>query len=41
LEIISEKESIRIVVFDFQWMNNIDSSGYVVLKNMTEKLESA
>ncbi|MFK7780446.1 MAG: SulP family inorganic anion transporter [Candidatus Gracilibacteria bacterium] len=39
LNIISSKKSLKIVVFDFQWMNNIDSSGFVVLRDLADKLE--
>lgn len=39
LDIISEKKSLKIVIFDFEWMNDIDSSWFVILKDFTEKLE--
>ncbi len=39
LNILSKKESLKIVIFDFQWMNNIDSSGFEVLKDLAHRLE--
>jgi MFS superfamily sulfate permease-like transporter len=26
LELVSEKEKLKAIIFDFEWMNNIDSS---------------
>lgn len=39
LDFISTKKKLKIIIFDFEWMNNIDFSGYVAFKDLTEKLE--
>lgn len=39
LDYISTKKKLKIVIFDFEWMNNIDSSWFVVFRDLTQKLE--
>lgn len=41
LDFISEKKNLKIVIFDFEWMSNIDSSWYVILKDLTKQLEKS
>lgn len=40
LELVSEKEKLKAIIFDFEWMNNIDSSWIQMLKNLTFRLKS-
>lgn len=40
LNFISEKEKLKIIIFDFEWMWNIDSSSYMVLKDLTYRLKN-
>lgn len=37
---ISNKKSIRYIILDLEWVNNIDSSGEEVLRNLTGQLKS-
>ncbi len=39
LNFISEKKKLKIVIFDFEWMNNIDSSAFSALKDLIQKLQ--
>ncbi|QFR39466.1 SulP family inorganic anion transporter [Candidatus Gracilibacteria bacterium 28_42_T64] len=39
LEIITEKEKLKFLILDLEWMNNIDSSGQEVLENLLDRLE--
>ncbi len=39
LNFISEKKKLKIVVFDFEWMSNIDSSAFSSLKDLLNKLQ--
>lgn len=39
LNFISEKKKLKIVVFDFEWMNNMDSSAFSALKDLINKLQ--
>jgi SulP family sulfate permease len=39
LELVSEKTKLKVIVFDFEWMNNIDSSGLKMLENLVERLQ--
>jgi hypothetical protein len=38
--LVSEKEKLKAIIFDFEWMNNIDSSWIQMLKNLTFRLKS-
>lgn len=38
LNYISEKPDLKIVIFDFEWVWNIDSSSYVVLRDLDYRL---
>lgn len=40
LNLVSEKPDLQAIIFDFEWMNNIDSSGSQMLKNLTQRLNS-
>lgn len=40
LNLVSEKPDLKAIIFDFEWMNNIDSSGSQMLKNLTQRLKS-
>ncbi len=39
LEIITEKEKLKFLILDLEWMNNIDSSWQEVLENLLDRLE--
>lgn len=39
LELVSEKRKLKVVIFDFEWMNNIDSSGLQMIENLVERLQ--
>jgi anti-anti-sigma factor len=39
LELVSEKRKLKVVIFDFEWMNNIDSSGLQMVENLVERLQ--
>lgn len=41
IDMISDKKKLKIIIFDFEWMSNIDSSAYVVLSDFTKKLEKS
>lgn len=40
LNMITEKPKIKVVVFDFEWMSNIDSSAFSMFENLVTKLKS-
>ncbi len=40
LNLVAEKSKLSAIVFDFEWMNNIDSSWVQMLKNLTFRLKS-
>lgn len=39
LDLVSEKNKLKVIIFDFEWMNNIDSSGLKMLENLVERLQ--
>lgn len=39
LELVSEKSKLKVIIFDFEWMNNIDSSGLQMISNLVERLQ--
>jgi anti-anti-sigma regulatory factor len=40
LELVSQKKHLQAIIFDFEWMNNIDSSWIWMLKNLVFRLKS-
>ncbi len=40
LNFVSEKKELKIVVFDFEWMANIDSSAFEALEDLINKLQN-
>lgn len=40
LNLVTEKPQLKAIIFDFEWMNNIDSSGSQMLTNLTSRLKS-
>jgi SulP family sulfate permease len=41
LNLINKKERLRILIIDFTWMNDIDSSGQEVLENLVDNLNKS
>lgn len=39
LNLVSEKSKLKVIIFDFGWMNNIDSSGLHMIKNLVNRLQ--
>lgn len=39
LTLVSEKSQLQVIIFDFGWINNIDTSGLQVLENLINNLQ--
>jgi sulfate permease, SulP family len=39
LNLVSEKTKLKVIIFDFGWMNNVDSSGLHMIKNLVNRLQ--
>lgn len=39
LDLVTEKTKLKVIIFDFEWMNNIDSSGLKMIENLVDRLK--
>lgn len=39
LDLVTEKTKLKVIIFDFEWMNNIDSSGLQMIENLVDRLK--
>lgn len=39
LNLVSDKSKLKVVIFDLNWMNNVDSSGLQMIENLINRLE--